>query len=125
MVEDGSDLVVELWARCGRAVSSILCHPEGRAAIAAARCGGRLSASAYGDAIEDFDALHGELHLVGIDKSLARHAGRLADELGLGGYDAVHLASALALGSDTIVVTWDGDLGQAASSIGCGVASAW
>jgi predicted nucleic acid-binding protein len=42
----------------------------------------------------------------------------------LRGYDAVHLASALALGADTTVVTWDKDLGRAALRSGCGLAPA-
>ncbi len=49
-------------------------------------------------AIEDFEAIQDELFLVGVDTVLAREAGDLAEGLGLRGYDAVHLASALALG---------------------------
>lgn len=45
--------------------------------------------------------------LVGIDMPLARQAGAFAEEFGLGGYDAVHLASALALGTETTVVSWE------------------
>jgi predicted nucleic acid-binding protein len=60
--------------------------------------------------------------LVGIDGPLARHAGELAEELELRGYDAVHLASALALGISTTLVTWDEDLKRAAAYIGCAVA---
>jgi len=40
------------------------------------------------------------------------------------GYDAVHLATALALGDDTLLVTWDADLGRAALGSGCAVAPA-
>jgi len=116
--------VADLWDTRLRAASSILCYPEGRAALAAARRGRRLSATGYGRACQEFESLQGELVLVGIDGPLARHAGELAEELELRGYDAVHLASALALGSDSTLVTWDEDLRRAAAQSGCAVAPA-
>jgi predicted nucleic acid-binding protein len=116
--------VAELWAAPLRAASSVLCYPEGRAALAAARRARRLSAGAHARAREEFEALQSELVLVGVDGPLARQAGELAEELGLRGYDAVHLASALALGIDTTLVTWDGDLRRAAMQSGCAVAPA-
>jgi hypothetical protein len=122
IVEDGSDLVAELWATQHRAASSILSYPEGRAALAAARRGKRLSASPYGRARKEFESLQGELLLVGIDLPLARRAGELAEEFALRGYDAVHLASALALGSATTVISWDADLRRAAAKSGCALA---
>jgi predicted nucleic acid-binding protein len=106
------------------AASSILCYPEARAALAGARRARRLSATAHGRALEEFESLHGELMLVGIDGPLARRAGELAEGLRLRGYDAVHLASALALGTDTAVVTWDEGLRRAAARSGCAVAPA-
>ncbi len=66
--------------------------------------------------------MHSELLLIGIDGQLARQAGELADDLALRGYDAVHLASALALATDTTLVTWDEDLKRAAAQSGCAVA---
>ena len=63
--------------------------------------------------------------IVGVDEALAQHAGEIADERALRGYDAVHLASALALGSgETILVTWDLDLSNAAVDAGLAVAPA-
>lgn len=124
ILEEGSALAAELWGSRHRAASSILSYPEGRAALAAARRGGRLSANGLRRAREELEAVHSELLLVGIDASLARQAGRLAEELELRGYDAVHLASALALGSDTAVVSWDEELRRAAGQSGCAVAPA-
>ena len=73
----------------------------------------------------ELGALTAELVIVGVDVALAQYAGELADERALRGYDAVHLASALALGSgDTILVTWDRDLSNAAASAGLAVAPA-
>ena len=124
IVEEGSELVAELWAAPDRVASSILSYPEGRAALAAARRAGCLSGIAHTRAREEFDHLHGELLVVGIDAPLARHAGQIAEELALRGHDAVHLASALALGGEAILVTWDHELRRAAIQSGCGVAPA-
>jgi uncharacterized protein len=75
--------------------------------------------------VAEFDALNAELVLVGVDEALARRAGELADERALRGYDAVHLASALALGAgETLLVTSDRDLSNAAVGAGLAVAPA-
>lgn len=124
VVEDGSDLVAELWATRHRVASSILSYPEGRAALAAARRGGRLSATGHERAREEFESLQTEMLLVGIDAPLARAAGQLAEELALRGYDAVHLASALALGGATMLISWNADLRRAAARRGCAIAPA-
>ena len=104
--------------------SSILCYPEARGALAAALRSRRLDAVGHERASREFESLHGELLLVGIDGLLARQAAELAEQLGLRGYDAVHLASALALGTDTTFVSWDDELRRAAARSGCAVAPA-
>lgn len=124
IVEDGSQLVAELWATRHRAASSILSYPEGRAALAAARRGGRIGAKGHVRAREEFESLQSELLLVGIDAPLARQAGEVAEEFALRGYDAVHLASALALGHPTTLISWDQDLRRAAAQRGCALAPA-
>jgi predicted nucleic acid-binding protein len=124
VIEDGSDVAAELWDSFPGA-SSVLAYPEARAALAAARRAKRLTARAHDRAVSELDALDAELLIVGIDEALAHRAGELADERGLRGYDAVHLASALALGTgDTVVVTWDRDLSNAAVVAGLAVAPA-
>lgn len=121
--EDGSAVAAELWSTGHPVASSILSYPEGRSALAAARRKGRLTSSAHGRALADFEDTHRELLLVGIDHALARRAGELAEDFDLRGYDAVHLASALALDVDGItVVTWDRHLNRAAAHAGCAVA---
>jgi predicted nucleic acid-binding protein len=72
-------------------------------------------------ALEDFESLHDELSLIGIDVQFAREAGELAEKSALRGYDAVHLASALSAGAITLV-SWDEDLGLAAARNGCALA---
>lgn len=74
-------------------------------------------------ALAAFEQLHTELATVGIDPELARRAGGCAEELELRGYDAVHLATALELGDEEVVlVTWDRDLARAAERVGLGTA---
>jgi predicted nucleic acid-binding protein len=122
IAEEGSDLAADLWATSHPAISSVLCYPEGRAALAAARRGARLTPASYGKALEDFESLQDELSLIGLDEKLAREAGRLAERFALRGYDAVHLAGALSAGGITTLVSWDGDLRRAAHGAGCAVA---
>lgn len=84
-----------------------------------------MTARAHDRAVAALEALDAELVIVGVDEVLARRAGELADERALRGYDAVHLASALALGpGGTILVTWDRDLSNAAVGAGLAVAPA-
>jgi uncharacterized protein len=124
VIEEGSELAAELWQEPEQAASSILAYPEGRAALAAARRAARLTRQQHRRALGDFEELHAELLLVAVDEPLARRAGELAEDLALRGYDAVHLATALALGDDILIVTWDADLSRAASRSGCAVAPA-
>jgi uncharacterized protein len=121
MIEAGSDQAVELWDDVYPAGSSILVYPEGRAALAAARRGGRLTEGDYKLAISEFQAHFDHLITVGVDDELAESAGLQAEAFGLRGYDAVHLASALGLGEVTLV-TWDEELANAAGSAGLAVA---
>jgi predicted nucleic acid-binding protein len=122
IAENGSELVSELWATPHPGVSSILVYPEGRAALAAARRGDRLTAAAHKRSLEDFELLHRELSLVSVDVQLAREAGELAEKFALRGYDAVHLASALSAGDTITLVSWDEDLRRAAARNGCALA---
>lgn len=123
VVEDGSDLAAELWASAYPAASSILAYPEGRAALAAARRLDRLGKKVHREALTAFEELFGDLVAIGVDEGLAVRAGEHAEDLGLRGYDAVHLATALELGDEEVVlVTWDRDLARAAERVGLGVA---
>lgn len=123
VVEDGSEMAAEMWGSAYPVASSILAYPEGRAALAAARRLDRLGKEKHREALAVFEQLYGELLTVGVDQELAARAGEHAESLGLRGYDAVHLATALELGDpEVILVTWDRDLGRAAERVGLGVA---
>jgi predicted nucleic acid-binding protein len=55
---------------------------------------------------------------IAVSERLARHAGELADTQALRGYDAVHLASALAVADDDLtLVAADRDLLAAARAL--------
>ncbi len=116
-------MAAKIWNSAHPAASSILAYPEGRAALAAARRLDRLGADEHHRALADFEELYAELATVGVDQELAIRAGEYAEDLSLRGYDSVHLATALELGDDEVVlVTWDRDLARAAEEIGLGVA---
>jgi uncharacterized protein len=122
MDESGSDLAAELWNGGLPVASSVLVFAEGRAALAAALRGKRLTASQHARALADFDARASELISVDVDERLARHAGEQAETLGLRGYDSVHLATALELHDEVAMITWDADLRAAAEQVGLHVA---
>jgi len=66
-----------------------------------------------------FEELQEDLITIGVDPVLAHRAGEYAEDLGLRGYDAVHLATALELGDEEVVlVTWDRDLARATEQVG-------
>jgi predicted nucleic acid-binding protein len=117
--ETGSDLAAELWDGCDAAVSSRLAYPEVRAALAAARRNRRL-ADRYLDAAENMsDSYWAAVRPVELTATVQKHAGRLARVHALGGADAVHLASALAIGDPgLVVVVWDRRLHAGALAAG-------
>jgi uncharacterized protein len=112
--EPGSDIATELWDRAEAVASSQLIYPEARAAAAAAHRGGRIDARTLRSAVRSIDELCKELDVIGLDAVLARTAGELAERHALRGYDAVHLASAIAIEDpDLVMATWDRDLAAA------------
>jgi uncharacterized protein len=117
-------VAAELWNSVHPAAASVLAYPEGRAALAAARRGGRLTKVRHARALGDFEGLYRELTSIGVDDDLVHQAGQLAEELDLRGYDAVHLATAMELGDDVVLVTWDADLQRATERAGLAVAGA-
>ena len=122
LAEDGSALADELWSRSSTRIASHLVYPEARAALAAARRGHRIDERTHRSTVSDLQSACAAMLLVGVDGALARHAGQLAEQHRLRGYDAVHLATALAAdAADLVLVTWDRDLAHAAVRSGIGV----
>jgi len=100
--------------------SSRLLYPEVRAAVAAAHRSGRMRTPRLPATVEEIEELHRGLQVIALDDELARAAGDLAEGHALRGYDAVHLASALAIDvpGDLVIATWDADLAAAAVAEG-------
>jgi predicted nucleic acid-binding protein len=110
---------VELWDRADLLVSSQLVYPEARAALAAATRAGRIDERTHVSAVAALEDLHAQLRVIAIDEPLAREAGDLASQHALRGYDAVHLACALHLqGDDILLASWDNALNSAARATG-------
>ena len=100
-------------------MSSQLVYPEARAALAAASRGDRIGESTHLSAVATLEDLYVQLRTVAIDEPLARHAGEIAAQHALRGNDAVHLACALQLhGDDILLATWDNALNAAARATG-------
>jgi predicted nucleic acid-binding protein len=72
------------------------------------------------------DRLWGAVAEVPVDAALIRHAGDLADQHGLRGYDAVHLAALLSLDGpgDARFACWDDELAAAVRGLGYAVVGA-
>ncbi len=110
---------MELWDRADLLVSSQLVYAEARAALAAAARAGRIDESTHVTAVAALEDLYAQLRIIAIDEPLARQAGDLAGQHALRGYDAVHLACALNVeGDDVLLATWDNDLNSAARATG-------
>ena len=121
--EEDAETVRSLIAAMDVSCTSRIAHPEARAALAAARRAGRLAPRDHATARRDLDRALSSLRIVELHPVLARAAGDAAERFALRALDAVHLASALALGGrDTVVVTWDRELARAATAAGLGLA---
>ncbi len=107
-MEAGSDEAGSLWDASDLIFTSRLSYAEARAALTAARRPRRLSQKELEDGKRFLDGRFQEMDLVEVTQGIVRSAGDLAEAHGLTGYDAVHLASALAIGADGLVLaTWD------------------
>jgi predicted nucleic acid-binding protein len=106
--EVGSDLAAELWDGCHAALASRLAYPEVRAALAAACRHRDLSEDDLDRAEQAWEQYWAAVRPVELTAAVERHARQLARTCALRGADAVHLASALAIGDpDLIIAVWD------------------
>lgn len=106
--ESGSDLAGELWDGCDAALSSRLAYPEVCAALAAAGRNRDLDARGLAVALGAWEELWASTRPVELSADVERRAGELTAKHPLRGADAVHLASALAVGTaELVVAVWD------------------
>jgi predicted nucleic acid-binding protein len=123
--EVGSDIAATLWNACDVALSSRLAYPEVCAALAAAERTHDLTEAEASAAASDWELFWVSMRPVELSADVERVAGSLAVTHQLRGADAVHLASALALGStDLTVAVWDKRLHAGAAAVGLAVAPA-
>lgn len=120
--EEGSGVAAVIWDSADALVSVGLVVVEARAALAAARRAGRLTADHHREAKQETEALVDELHLIDVGDGLIAAAAVLAEADALRGYDAVHLAGALLVEAE-VLTSADGALCEAASGRGLHIAN--
>lgn len=120
--EEGSPLVRSAVDQAGLIATSAIAYVEARAAFVRRRHEGGLSGRDYRRVIRDFDADWTRYLVVEITELLIREAARLVEAHRLRAYDAVHLASAVAIHSrlaePVVFFSWDVGLEKAAKREG-------
>ena len=123
--EAGSHLAAQLWDGCDAAVASRLAYPEVRAALAAAARSHDLVEADLDEAERAWDSYWAATRPVELTAAVEQHAGQLALTYALRGADAVHLASALAIGDPGLILAaWDRRLHAGAQAAGLQTAPA-
>ena len=121
--EIGATVVSDLWDGSARVVASTLIRPEIASALSRRRRQGDISAAQHRSLSDAWEVIRSEIGFVQSNGDVVDLAVDLTHRHPLSGADAVHLASALALGIDDVVlVTWDARLHAAALAEGLAVA---
>jgi predicted nucleic acid-binding protein len=120
--EVGSARADAIWESADVLTSAAVVVVEARAALAAAERGGRLTGREHRAAKAGLVDLLEEVAIVEITEELVAVAADLAEDEALRGYDAVHLASALAVGAH-VLTSSDSALCDAAERRGLHVAN--
>ncbi len=118
--ETGSAEMRNLAASAEAVATATIAYVELRAAIAAAVRDRRIRRSRRDRVVAEIERLWSQVLTIGVDEALLRHAGDLAEMMGLRAYDAIHLAAVEAAGGPGGIefACWDNDLRKAASSLG-------
>jgi predicted nucleic acid-binding protein len=111
--EVGVDAAERLWLESDFVVCAEIGYSEARAALASARRSARLDDAALLTAKAELETLWAQVDVVPVTTEVVHAAGDLAEVEGLRGYDAVHLAAAIAA-EVTVVATADDNLLAAA-----------
>ena len=121
VAEPGSEAAGEMWDQALGVVSVRLAGS--RRALGQAVRVGRLTRATARRLVNELDGLLAQLDLVEIDEILVRTAADLADNHELRAYDAVHLAGALTVGPEDVVLV-AGDHALLAAAHDAGLATA-
>jgi hypothetical protein len=122
IAEPGREQATAIWSDADAVLASRILYPEARGALARAHRERRLSSGGLRAARKHLELRWDQLGIVELHDGVARLAGDIAEMLGLRAGDAVHLASALIVGPDTTLVTYDERLASAAHEAGLAVA---
>ena len=95
--EEGSEAVRSQVSRAAFVATSMIAYVEARAAFARKRREGGLSEAEYARVLDEFGREWGTYLAVEVSEAIVTVAGDLAEGHDLRGFDAMHLASALAL----------------------------
>jgi uncharacterized protein len=123
--EPEAEFARDLWDQADFVSVGRIAYPEARAALAASQRAGRISPSELDDASSRLNRLWAQVQVVELDEALAFSAGDLSESHALRGFDAIHLATGLAIQDESLIVaTWDTDLRTASLASGLSVAPA-
>lgn len=114
--EDGSETAAAAWRASDARICATVGFADAAAAIARAQRIGRIDSDTVSDLFAELERLWRGMSTLIVDRELAAHAAVLALDLGLRGYDAVHLAAGRTAGAT--FVGSDADLLSAASATG-------
>ena len=113
--EEGSDVAARLWDGRDAALASRLAYVEVHAALAASQRNRDLSESDLETALVGLDAFWASVRPLEITEAVQLLAAQFAQEHSLRGADAIHLASASAMGDPQLIMAaWDRRLAEGA-----------
>ena len=120
--EVGSQDVRDLVAGAAVVTTSVVAYPEVRAALARLRRSGDLSPAKFAVVKRDFEAQWPAFLTLEVTAALGREAGEFAEQYGLRGFDAVHLAAFAEIArradvTDTRFSSFDDRLNKAARDV--------
>jgi predicted nucleic acid-binding protein len=125
VAESGSETVRDLTQSSEALVTASVAYAEARAAFARTRREGGLSGPELRRLVSALDTHWESYAAVDVGMPVARAAGALAEQRGLRGFDAIHLAAALLVRDRTDAelrfCAADGQLASAASAEGLDV----
>ena len=105
--EVGGDAAERLWVGSEGLICAEIGYAEARSALAAAHRNARFSTRLFGTAKRELEDLWSQIDVVVVNTALVRSAGNVAETDQLRGYDAVHLAAALAANAEVFAAADD------------------
>lgn len=111
-------MAADLFREAERRSTSLITYAECCAALASAGRSRRLKTADVRKAVSTLDELWQIFDRQAVSEQVVHRAGELAQRRALRGFDAIHLASALAQAPDVAFACWDDGLSRAARAEG-------